>query len=177
MLIDDATADDLPAILAITNAVIAETNAIWRDTPTDLAEREAWWRDRVEAGFPVLVARDGGVLGFASYGPFRLGDGYRFTVEHSVHVAGAARGRGVGTALLEALIARAQSAGLRMMVAGIDAEAHASLRLHARLGFVEVGQLAGVGRKGGAWRDLVFLQKRLATGAQKAGGSEPAPGP
>ncbi|MBX9881649.1 MAG: GNAT family N-acetyltransferase [Sphingomonas sp.] len=161
MRIDDAAPEDLPAILAITNAVIAGTNAIWRDAPTTIEERMAWCRGRIEAGFPVLVAREGDVLGFGSYGPFRTGDGYRFTVEHSVHVTAAARGRGIGLALMEALIARARAQGLRVMVAGVDAGADASLRLHRRLGFTEAGRLIGIGRKGGGWRDLLFLQKQL----------------
>ena len=161
MQIDDASADDLPAILAITNAVIADTFAIWRDTPTTIEERTSWWRARLDAGFPVLVARQPGVLGFASYGPFRTGDGYRYTVEHSVHVAAAARGAGAGGALLAALIERARAQRLHMMVAGVDAGAEASLRLHRRFGFIEAGRLAEIGHKGDGWRDLIFLQKRL----------------
>lgn len=162
MRIDDALPADMPAILAITNAVIAETNAIWRDRPTTIEERTAWWQGRTAAGFPVLVARAPQVLGFASYGPFRTGDGYRFTVEHSVHVAAQARGRGIGRALMAALIERARAQGLHMMVAGIDAEAEASLRLHRQLGFAEAGRLVSIGRKGDTWRDLLFLQIRLS---------------
>lgn len=161
MRIDDARDSDLPDILAITNGVIRSTNAIWRDEPVSFEDRRDWWHARRDAGFPVLVARVPGVVGFASYGPFRGEPGYRFTVEHSVHVAAPARGRGVGRGLLEALIARAREDGLHRMVAGIDAEAQVSLALHARLGFVEAGRLSEVGRKGDGWRDLVFMARAL----------------
>ena len=68
----DASADDLPAILAIYNDVIATTTAVYRDDPATLDDRQAWWQDRVAQGYPVLVADEGGaVLGFASFGDFR----------------------------------------------------------------------------------------------------------
>ena len=104
MLIRDAREDDLPGILAIYNHVIAHTTAVYTDTPAPLADREAWFEARRAGGFPVLVADDGGVIGFASFGDFRPWPGYARTVEHSVHVAQDSRGRGIGTALVARLI-------------------------------------------------------------------------
>lgn len=161
-LVDDASEDDLPAIVAITNDVIARSTAIFSDRPVTLADRADWCRTRGVQGFPVLVARDaGGVSGFASFGPFRTWPGYRTTVEHSVHVRADARGRGIGTALVGAIIERARGLGLHAMVAGVDAANAGSIRMHARLGFVEVGRMPQVARKFDRWLDLVLLQRMI----------------
>ena len=160
--IRDATESDLPAILAITNEAIANTTAVWNSTPATLEARTAWMRDRQARGFPVLVATDGGkVLGFASFGDFRPFEGYLHTVEHSIYVAPEAQGRGVGKALLAALVGRARALGKHVIVGGIEAGNAASIALHARAGFVETGRLTEVGQKFGRWLDLVFMQLML----------------
>ena len=109
----------------------------------------------------LVAADDTGVIGFASFGDFRAWPGYRFTVEHSVHVRADRRSRGVGTALLTPLLARAAALGKHVMIAGIDADNTGSIRLHERLGFVEVAHFRQVGFKFGRWLDLVFLQRYL----------------
>jgi phosphinothricin acetyltransferase len=159
----DATEDDLGRILEITNEAIEHTTAIWSLEPTTLDERQVWFRARRERGYPVLVAEglDGGVLGFASYGEFRPRAGYRYTVEHSIYVDAAERGRGIGTALLSALIDRALAAGVHVMVGGIDCQNAGSIRLHERFGFTTTGQLHQVGRKFDRWLDLVYMQRIL----------------
>ena len=160
--IRDATESDLPAILAITNEAIANTTAVWNSTPATLEARTAWMRDRQARGFPVLVATDGGeVVGFASFGDFRPFEGYLHTVEHSIYVAPEAQGRGVGKALLAALVGRARALGKHVIVGGIEAGNAASIALHARAGFVETGRLTEVGQKFGRWLDLVFMQLML----------------
>jgi len=162
MPIRDATEADLPAILAITNDAIATTTANWNIRPTTLEARRAWFADRRAAGFPVLVAEEGGIVrGFASYGPFRAFDGYALTVEHGLYVAPEAQRRGHGSGLLGGLIARAEAAGLHVMVAGIEAGNAASLALHERFGFVRVGLMPEVGRKFDRWLDLVLMQRIL----------------
>ena len=156
--IRDAIKGDAPAIAAIYNHAVRATTAIWNDVEVDEANRSAWLADRQAAGFVVLVAeREGAVIGYASYGPFRAFDGYRFSVENSVYVAEMAQGAGVGRALMEALIERAKSAGLHVMIAGVEAENRGSIRLHANLGFREAGRLPEVGVKFGRWLDLVFM--------------------
>jgi L-amino acid N-acyltransferase len=158
-----ALESELPAILAIYNEVLSSSTAIFTDTPFTLEERSAWWRARLAQGYPVLVAREpAGVLGFASFGDFRAWPGYRFTVEHSVHVRADGRGRGAGSALVRALIARAAALGKHVMVGGVDASNAASIRFHERLGFEKAGELREVGYKFGRWLDLVFLQRRIA---------------
>jgi L-amino acid N-acyltransferase len=165
VMVRDAGEDDVPAILAIANEVVATSAAIWRDDPETLDERLAWFRRRTAAGYPVLVATDAsGVGGFASYGPFRSAPGYAPTVEHTVHVRADRRGTGTGRALLEALMERATQRGLQVMVGAIDGGNEVSLAFHRRLGFVEVGRMPGVGRKFGRPVDLVLMQRTLRSG-------------
>ncbi|MEC9433982.1 MAG: GNAT family N-acetyltransferase [Pseudomonadota bacterium] len=164
MLIRDAVAGDLPQILAIHNHAVRATTAIWNDAPVTLENRRAWLEERTRAGYPVLVATeaDGAtVLGYASFGDWRAFDGYRHTVEHSVYVGEGLRGRGVGRALMTALIARARALDKHAMVAGIEAGNTASIRLHAALGFETAGTLREVGTKFGRWLDLTFMVLRL----------------
>jgi phosphinothricin acetyltransferase len=158
----DAGEEHLPGILAIYNHAVEYTTAIWNDVTVDLGNRRVWWRGRVDAGFPVLVAADGEkVFGYASYGPFRAFDGYRQTVEHSVYVSEGTRRHGVASALLTALEAEARRAGMHVMLGGIAADNEPSLRLHEKLGFVESARMPEVGWKFGRWLDLVFMQKVL----------------
>jgi L-amino acid N-acyltransferase YncA len=160
--IGDATEEDLAGLLAIYNEVIATSTAIYSCDPVTLEERQKWWRARTAQGYPVLIARDEqGVAGFATFGDFRAWPGYRFTVEHSVHVRAAGRGRGVGTLLVQALLARAAALGKHVMIAGVDAANAAAIRFHERLGFEKCGHLREVGYKFERWLDLVFLQRRL----------------
>ncbi len=158
------TADerDLPAILAIYNDAVAHTTAIWNETLVDLENRRAWVRERQGRGFPVLVADEGaGAAGYGTFGEFRPHDGYRVTVEHSIYVTESARGRGLGKALLAALIEEARRLDKRAMIGAIDATNELSLGLHRKFGFVEAGRLPGVGVKFGRPLDLVLMQKTL----------------
>lgn len=162
MELRDATADDLPGILAIYNDVIATTTAVYTETPDDLASREAWFEARRQAGYPVLVAAEGKrIVGFGSFGDWRARPGYASTVEHSVHVDAAHRGQGVGRALVAALIERARAMGKHVILGGIDADNAASLALHASLGFERAALHRQVARKFGRWLDLVFVQRLL----------------
>jgi L-amino acid N-acyltransferase YncA len=157
-----ATESDLPAILAIYNDAVLNTVTIWNDTPADLESRRAWLRARNSQSYPVLVAvLEGQVAGYASYGDFRLFEGYRFTVEHSVYVAEGARRRGVAARLMQTLIEHARASGKHVMIGGIEAENAASLALHAKLGFSQTARIPEVGRKFDRWLDLVFVQKIL----------------
>ena len=165
-----ARTGDLPAILAIHNDVIATSTAIYSSAPSSLEERRAWFDARVAAGFPVRVAEvDGTVGGFASFGEFRgAWPGYRYSVEHSVHVRADCRGQGLGAALVAALLQDAAALGKHVMIGGIDAANTASLRLHARLGFAQVAHLREVGHKFGRWLDLVLVQRFIdAPGAAR----------
>jgi phosphinothricin acetyltransferase len=160
-----ATSDDLVAITDLYNALIPTTTTAWTEALQTYEERVAWFADRQAAGDVVLVAVDGSeVIGFAAWGEFRdnrLWPGYRFTVEHTIHVAEGHHGRGVGRALLEALLAAARTAGLHVMVGAVDSENEQSLGFHRALGFVEVARMPETGRKFDRWLDLVLLQRRV----------------
>ena len=161
-MIRDTEEADLSAMLDIYNEVIANTTAVFSETPVTLEERRRWRAGRLDAGFPVLAAEEAGeVVGFGSYGPFRTGDAYRPTVEHSVHVRADKRGRGVGAALLGELVRQAAAEGRRSLIAGVHAENGASVRMHERLGFARAALLPEVAVKFGRPLDLLLLRKRL----------------
>ena len=121
--------------------------------------RRDWFRVKQAASLPVLAAVESGVVaGFASYGPFRPWPAYKYTVELSVYVDEPERGHGIGTTLVRALLTQARSRGLHVVMAGITADNIVSLRLHEKLGFVEVAHIREVGYKFGRWLDLKLLQ-------------------
>lgn len=157
-----ATPSDLPQISAIHNDVVATSTAIFSEVPETLQTRQAWFAQRGEAGMPVLVAAGGEeVLGFASYGPFRTWPGYRETVELTVHIRAESRRRGIGGLLLGRLVEEARRQNLHAMVAGIDAGNTASIALHRRFGFFEVGVMPQIARKHGVLLDLLLMQLLL----------------
>jgi phosphinothricin acetyltransferase len=162
MIIRDARADDLPAILGIYNDVVLTTTAIYDETVATLEQRRAWFEARRSQGLPVLVGEEGGaVVGFSSFGEWRARWGYRYTVEHSVHVRADRRSRGYGGRLIEALFPRAAGMNMHVMIGHIDSAAAASLRLHEKLGFERVGYFREVAHKFDRWLDLVAVQKTI----------------
>lgn len=164
MEIRDGVAADLPALLAIYNAAILTTTSSWDYEPWSAVHHADWYAHKVEQGQPLLVAVDGDeLLGYATYGEFRSKIGYAATREHSVYVRDTARAHGVGTSLMRSLIERARAAGVHVLIGGITSDNEASLRMHARLGFVEVGRLPEVGRKFDRWLDLVLVQLMVSS--------------
>ena len=163
MILRDATVDDVAAITAIYNEVIRTSDAIWLDEETTEEEQLAGFLDGRAQGHVLMVAvdSDDAVLGYGSLGPFRSKSGYWPTVEHSIHIDGRHRGRGIGQSLLDALIARALADGRFELVGAIDAGNDGSIRFHERNGFRIVGELPAVGRKDGRVVDLVLMQRTL----------------
>jgi phosphinothricin acetyltransferase len=158
----DATPADLPAILAIYNHAVSETTAIWNETLVDLDNRKAWFDLRQARGFPILVAEvQGKIAGYASYGDWRPFDGFRHSVEHSVYVEKDFYGRGLGKALMTALIERARAGKIHVMIAAIEAGNTGSIALHKSLGFRLVGTHHEVGQKFGRWLDLTMMELKL----------------
>ncbi|EAR49680.1 phosphinothricin N-acetyltransferase, putative [Oceanicola granulosus HTCC2516] len=156
-MIRAARTQDATAIAAVWNGIIETTTVTFASEPKSVAAVTELIAER-----PVLVAeRAGAVAGFATFGPFRGGSGYRHTAELTVHLTEAARGQGLGRRLVAALEAEAAGQGVHVLVAAISAENAGALAFHARLGFEEAGRLAEVGRKFGRWLDLVLMQKRL----------------
>ena len=156
----DAAADDLSFIAGLRDLAVRETTAIYTDRPSDPAVIRGW----LDAGprHPVLIAEaDGEPLGYGVLRPFDALDGYAATAEDSVYVAPHAHRRGVGSALLGALLGRGRAAGLRSVVARIDLAQTASLGLHLRHGFRPAGVLRGAGTKFGRPLDVAYLQRTL----------------
>jgi L-amino acid N-acyltransferase YncA len=165
MLIRDAGLSDIAAITAIYNHAVLHTTAIWNDTTISVQNRIDWLQQRQAQGYPVLVAvnQANDVLGYASFGEWRPFDGYKQTVEHSVYVREGQQGAGIGTALMRSLMLRARQLDKHVMVAAVDADNIASIKLHLALGFQQVGLMPQVGRKFGRWLDLVWLQLVLSS--------------
>jgi L-amino acid N-acyltransferase YncA len=164
--IRDATVTDAVTISAIYNATVPTTTVAWTEELESLVTRQSWLHAQQHEGNPVLVAEiDGQVVGFASYDDFRDSTkwpGYRFTVEHTIHVQSAHQGQAVGSALLLALVDRATLSGKRVMIGAIDGGNDGSIRFHERHGFTQVARLPAVGFKFGRWLDLVLVQRPLA---------------
>jgi len=167
MQIRDAIESDFDQITAIYNDVLIHSTAIYNDRPASREDRLAWWKARIDQGYPVLVAADGvHIRGFASFGDFRPWPGYRHTVENSVYVDERHHRAGIGRGLMVALIERATALNKHTMVAAIEASNSASIALHASFGFAEVGRMPEVGCKFGRWLDMVLMQKRLSSGVR-----------
>jgi phosphinothricin acetyltransferase len=158
----DATEADLPAILDIYNDAILTTTSVYSEKPHTLEMRQAWFNERKQAGFPVIAAvQDDKIVGFATYGHFRVWPCYRFTVEHSLYVHCDSRGQGISKLLLNEVIDHARKAGKHAMIAGVDSENDISLKLHLQFGFEQVARFKEVGYKFDRWLDLIFLELML----------------
>lgn len=162
-LVRDSTAADLPAIHAIYAHHVRHGLASFELEAPDYDEMARRREALTALGLPHIVAEsDGDVAGFAYAGPYRPRPAYRYTLEDSVYVAPYATRRGIGRALLEALIERCTALGYRQLVAVIGDSANTpSIALHEAMGFRRAGLLHGVGYKFERWVDIVILQLPL----------------
>jgi len=162
-----ATPADIPAITRIYEHAVRHGTASFELEPPDEAEMGARMRALLDGGFPYLAAENGGeMLGYAYAGYYRTRPAYRFTVEDSIYVAPRAQRRGIGRALLDALIVESEGRGFRQMLAVIGDSANASsIELHRAAGFRMVGAFENVGFKFGRWLDSVMMQRALGEGA------------
>ena len=153
------------AILRILNDAIVSSTALYDYEPRPPSSMTAWFEDKQKGEFPVwgALGDDDALLGFASYGVFRVRPAYKYTVEHSVYVDAAARGRGVGKALMGRLIESAREQEKHVLVGGIDADNVGSVKFHEALGFEPAGVIKQAGFKFGRWLDLAFYQLILPT--------------
>lgn len=163
-VIRSATEADMGAVAEIYAHHVLHGTASFETEPPPLEEMRRRRADVLERGLPYLAAEapDGTIIGYAYATAYRPRPAYRNTVENSVYVRQDMVGRGVGRALLQALIAECEGRGFRQMVAVVGDSANlASIRLHEALGFRLVGTLRSVGRKHGRWLDTVLLQRPL----------------
>lgn len=163
LIVRDATPADVPAIAALyADEVREHVNTYEYDVPDD-AEMAQRLRSVVDAGYPYLVAElDGRFAGYAYASSYRARIGYRKTVENSVYVVPGLKGRGIGAALMQALIDACEARGYRQMIAVIGEPTNtASIRLHEKFGFTLVGIFRGIAWKHGRWLDTVQMQRSL----------------
>ena len=163
LTIRDAAEDDAGAIAAIYAHHVLHGTASYDVDPPPADFHRDKIRRIAAAGWPFLVAEvDGEVAGYAYVTQFRDRAAYRFTAENSIYVHPDRMGRGVGKALLKALLDRASAYGFRTIIAVIGGAEPASIALHAALGFREAGRLNAVGWKKERWLDSVYMQIELA---------------
>jgi len=156
MRIDPLGAGDWPAVRAIYEAGIATGDATFE---TDVPDWAAW--DAAHLADHRLVARvDGTVVGWVALAPVSDRRAYAGVAEDSIYVAPDAQGRGVGRALLAAVVASAEQGGIWTVQTGIFPENQASVRLHQACGFRVVGVRERLGRLHGRWRDVLLLERR-----------------
>lgn len=168
LMLTDATADDMAAVQQIYTHHVLYGAASFEETPPTLEEMQQRLSKVQEAGLPWLVAKQADlVVGYCYATPYRPRPAYRFTVENSVYIAEGQQGKGIGKALLSALIARCELGPWRQMLAtvGNAKENQGSLALHKKLGFSSVGTLSAVGFKLGEWRDTHIMQRTLGEGS------------
>lgn len=161
-MIRAAKAGDAAQIRAFWNTEIRDTLITFNSVEKTESDLVAMIEEKASAGLGFLVAEvDGDILGFATYGQFRGGIGYKHTAEHTIVLAPDARGRGVGRSLMAAIEQHARDMGFHTMWAGVSAGNPDGVVFHERVGYEKVAVLPEVGRKFDQWLDLVLMQKRL----------------
>jgi phosphinothricin acetyltransferase len=167
MIIRPVAAADLAAVADIYAPYVLESIVSFEEVPPSVEVMGARLAAVTGQGLPFLCAEiDGAVVGYAYAGPYGTRAAYRYTVEDSVYIAPGFQGRGVGKALLGAVIAHCENMGLRQMFAVIGSSENAgSIALHAALGFSPAGMGKSVGWKKGRWVDIVWMQRALNDGA------------
>jgi phosphinothricin acetyltransferase len=159
--IEPAVEEDLAGIVAILNETAANSTASFDTRPVDVAQRREWF-GQFAAGGPhrLLVARRGDeVLGYAASQRYRDHEAFLRTVEVSISLAPAARGRGVGTALYGELFERLAGEPVHVALAGISMPNDASVALHRKFGFTEVGTFREYAVKNGRYLSSLWMQR------------------
>jgi phosphinothricin acetyltransferase len=166
LVVRDSIPADVPAIQSIYAHHVLHGLATFEEVPPSVAELLVRRGSATDLGLPHLVAElDGGVVGYSYAMPYRARPAYRYAIEDSVYVAEGQGGRGIGGALLRALVDRCERGPWRQMLAIVgDSGNAASIALHRRMGFQHVGTLASVGFKLGRWVDTVLMQRALGPG-------------
>lgn len=173
--IEPATGAEAAEIATIYAHHVIHGTATFEIEPPDATEIAARMERLRAAGMPWLVARDaaGVLLGYAYAGRYHARAAYRDTVENSVYIRHDKLGRGLGRKLLAALLAECEARGVRQVIAAIAGTEPASVALHAKAGFVEVGRFKSVGRKHGQWIDVLYMQRALGEGDTSPPAVEP----
>lgn len=162
MNIRDASVDDAEPIASIYNHFVLTTSISFEEAEVPAIEMAGRIAGVQAARLPWLVAeKDGVVAGYAYATKWRVRHAYRFSVETSVYLAPVHAGKGIGTALYEALLARLREGGYHLAIGGIALPNAASVALHEKLGFEKAAQFKEVGFKFDRWADVGYWQLRL----------------
>jgi phosphinothricin acetyltransferase len=163
LIIEPGSEDDLRAITDILNYTIMNSNASLATEPVTVGERREWFgRFSATGPYRLLVARRGSqVLGYAASQPYREHEGFRETVEVSIALDITSRGQGVGTALYRALLGCLAGEPVHVALAGIVLPNDASVALHRKLGFTEVGTFHEYAVKNGQYLSSVWMERRF----------------
>lgn len=166
--IRNAEPKDLPAITEIYRESVLNGTATYELDPPEQSEMQARFETITGRGYPYVVAagEDGTILGYAYASAFRTRPAYNWLVEDSIYLAPAARGQGIGRALVDELVIRCTALGFRQMVAVIGGSSPASIGVHRAAGFEMCGTLNATGFKLGQWLDTVFMQIALGEAAE-----------
>ena len=166
--VQDATEEDAVAVAQIYAHYVLNSAASFEDVAPDAGAMAERMRQVLRQGYPWLVARDGahGVVGFAFATRFGPLAGYAYSCETHIYVAPGSVGRGVGTALINALTATCEARGYRQAFALIAGTEPAAVVLHARAGYLPSGTLASAGWKQGRWVDVFVMQRKLGAGSE-----------
>ena len=157
-----AIESDLLAINDIYNHYVLTSTCTYQEELESLEGRQRWFHHHGDR-HPVIVAEaDSRVVGWGSLSPYHPRSAYRHTVENSVYVDHQHHRLGIGSLLLQALVSRARGLEHRVIIAGIDGDQAASIRLHTKFQFLKVGHLAQVGFKFGRWLDVIYMELQLA---------------
>lgn len=167
-IVRDATDTDVGAIREIYAHHVANGLGTFEEKAPTVDEMRARYAAAVAAGMPYLVATlEERVVGYSYVTAYRPRPAYRYTVEDSVYIANAERGRGIGSALMSSLITRCEAGPWRQMVAVIGDSANSgSISLHEKFGFHHVGTIQAVGYKFDRWVDTVIMQRELNDGSR-----------
>ena len=160
---------DAAAVAAVYSHHVLTGTATFEEVTPDKAEMAARLSSLQDAGFPVLVAcLAGELVGYAYAGPYKTRSAYRFTVEDSIYIHQDHHRKGIGKALLSALISACSDKGYKQLLAVIgDSDNHGSIGLHRSCGFTSVGVARKLGFKFGRWLDVVYMQLSLHTEQNK----------
>lgn len=155
-----ADESDIESLLDIYNYEAMNSTATFAIRTKTLEERMEWFNDHNRDHHPLIVAEeDGKAVGYASLSKYRSGDAYEKTVELSVYVNHVYRGKGIGNALMCAMISMAeQDACIHNVISVITSGNEASIRLHRKLGFIYCGTIKESGDKFGRWLDTEYYQ-------------------
>ncbi|SJL83998.1 GNAT family N-acetyltransferase [Vibrio palustris] len=163
-LIRHATPNDVASIVSIYNHAIEHTTATYDCDPYTAEQRLHWFESLTLSGMPILVYEEANnIIGYAALEFFRQDPAYRYTGMHSIYIDPKSQGKGLGRQLVTALIAEAEKTGFVTLVAEIDGNNQASMRLHEQLGFTYSGKIQRCAQKFDQWLDLVFYQYDLRT--------------